>query len=596
MKKSRLLAAALCSFSLIAGSVLPVSADGMKVVTLGADLSEAQCQTMLKYFNVNANEVQIMYITNQDEREHLSGYVPLEQIGTRTVSCAYVKPTSSGGIKVRTANLNWVTGNMIATTLSTSGVKNCEVVAACPFEVSGTGALTGIQMAYEKATGETLDANKKEIATQEIVVTGNLADQVGRTDATAVINKAKMEVIENNIQNSEEIYNIVYNIAQQTNVNVTAEQIDSIVVLLQEIAEQDYSYDDVKDTLEHVDENVSGESGEYAVEIAESEGDPDAESVEVADEDSIINAVDESVLGENIVESSTEDQSLEEATYEDGAQKTGSAEEDDLVEVTEEDWDFVDDGSEMEGTEEVVLVDEDPEFTEETGAEVTVEEEPVTEETASESGEGSPEEETSEEDQMIAALSEQAKSQYDKVRTFCRGEYLNMPSELSTVMGPDFVPSAILTDTEVAEKLVDKVSGAYLQILANGTGSYVPTGFETYMSVELNMMQAELKKIFGIDGSVPEGEDILVNVAQADRQLLYEDTMKYFEKLYGEETFDIDDSEEVSEEVSEDMPEETYEESASETSEETYEESPEEYYEEPMEENYDETYSEEYTE
>ena len=48
---------------------------------------------------------------------------------------------------MRTANLNWVTGNMIATTLSTSGVKNCEVVAACPFEVSGTGALTGIQMA-----------------------------------------------------------------------------------------------------------------------------------------------------------------------------------------------------------------------------------------------------------------------------------------------------------------------------------------------------------------------------------------------------------------------------------------------------------------
>ena len=38
----------------------------------------------------------------------------------QTVSCAYVKPTQSGGIKVRTANLNWVTCNMIATSLSTS--------------------------------------------------------------------------------------------------------------------------------------------------------------------------------------------------------------------------------------------------------------------------------------------------------------------------------------------------------------------------------------------------------------------------------------------------------------------------------------------
>ena len=99
-------------------------------------------------------------------------------------------------------------------------MKNCEVIAACPFEVSGTGALTGIQMAYEKASGEKLDEEKKQIATEEIVVTGNLADEVGKNDATTVINQSKMEVIENNVQNADEIYNIVQNIAQQNNVTV----------------------------------------------------------------------------------------------------------------------------------------------------------------------------------------------------------------------------------------------------------------------------------------------------------------------------------------------------------------------------------------
>ena len=88
-------------------------------------------------------------------------YIPLEQIGTRTLSCAYVKPTQSGGIKVRTANLNYVTGNMIANALSTAGVTNCEAVAACPYEVSGTGALTGVIMAYESASGQKLDSTKK---------------------------------------------------------------------------------------------------------------------------------------------------------------------------------------------------------------------------------------------------------------------------------------------------------------------------------------------------------------------------------------------------------------------------------------------------
>ena len=67
-----------------------VSADAMRVVTLGADLSKEQMNTMLRYFKVNADEVEIMYITNEDEQEHLSDYVPLSQIGTRTVSCAYV--------------------------------------------------------------------------------------------------------------------------------------------------------------------------------------------------------------------------------------------------------------------------------------------------------------------------------------------------------------------------------------------------------------------------------------------------------------------------------------------------------------------------
>ncbi|MBQ1312682.1 MAG: DUF1002 domain-containing protein, partial [Blautia sp.] len=111
MKKSRLAAAVILGLSLALGAALPSFADGMKVVTLGADLSAADQQKMMNYFKADPNEVQIIYITNQDEREHLGAYVPIEQIGTRTVSCAYVKPTTSGGIKVRTANLNWVTGN-----------------------------------------------------------------------------------------------------------------------------------------------------------------------------------------------------------------------------------------------------------------------------------------------------------------------------------------------------------------------------------------------------------------------------------------------------------------------------------------------------
>lgn len=104
MKKRSLIVAALCSMCLAVSTPMPVMADASKVVTLGADLTDEQKNTMMKYFKADANQVQIITVNNQDERNYLGKYISSEQIGTRTLSCAYVKPTQSGGIKVRTAN------------------------------------------------------------------------------------------------------------------------------------------------------------------------------------------------------------------------------------------------------------------------------------------------------------------------------------------------------------------------------------------------------------------------------------------------------------------------------------------------------------
>ena len=164
MKKVKTAAALLCSACLVlSGTAVPTMADSVKVVTLGADLTQDQKNTMMKYFNVDSNQVQILTITNQDERDHLSAYVPLEQIGTRTVSCAYVKPTQSGGIKVRTANLNWVTCNMIATSLSTSGVKNCEVEPPARLRYPAPERLQVFRWRTRQLQGSSLTARRKNL-------------------------------------------------------------------------------------------------------------------------------------------------------------------------------------------------------------------------------------------------------------------------------------------------------------------------------------------------------------------------------------------------------------------------------------------------
>ena len=525
MKKAKSAAALLCSACLVlSGTAVPTMADSVKVVTLGADLSQDQKNTMMKYFNVDSSQVQILTVTNQDERDHLSAYVPIEQIGTRTVSCAYVKPTQSGGIKVRTANLNWVTCNMIATSLSTSGVKNCEVVAACPFEVSGTGALTGIQMAYETATGEQLDSTKKELATEEMVVTGNLADEVGKNDATTVMNNSKMQVIKDNVQNADEIYNIVVNVAQQNNVNLDSDQINKIVELLKQIAQQDYNYDDVKATLEQVDQNTSGDSGELG-DIADEEDDT-VNAGDTADGDDILNSVDNSALGGDIVESSTENPSLEQ---ESGLVEDNSSDQDDEMNST----DMPEETAGDETTDDSTLgnIDEEADQTE-----------------GVENGTTTDELDTS-------SLTEDQLTLFNKAENFCKGEYEGDTAALTTAMEDETATASVVLDAENGATLSKDVEKAYLQILTEGTDSYQADGTEIYMSTELNMVDKSMKEIFGLSADTQASPE-LSELSDEDRQTLYNETMKFFEKLYGEssedeaettETADTENSEDYAE-------------------------------------------------
>lgn len=182
-------------------TVMPtvVYADSVKTVTLGADLTADQKNLVLSYFGIkDSDKSQYSFITinNEEERDALKGIVPTEQIGTKTYSCAYIEPTTEGGINVETTNLTYVTDNMIASALTTAGVENCEVKAASPFKVSGTGALTGAMKAYEVATDQKLDEKKKDIANKEIKTSVDLADEVGDDDATTLINDSKEKVIE----------------------------------------------------------------------------------------------------------------------------------------------------------------------------------------------------------------------------------------------------------------------------------------------------------------------------------------------------------------------------------------------------------------
>lgn len=555
MKKRSMIVAALCSMCLALSNPIPAMADASKVVTLGADLTDEQKNTMMKYFKADASQVQIITVNNQDERNYLGKYISSAQIGTRTLSCAYVKPTQSGGIKVRTANLNYVTCNMLANALSTAGVSNCEAVAACPYEVSGTGALTGVMMAYETASGKQLDSTKKDLATKEVVVTGDVAQQVGGDNATNIINQAKLQIIGDNVQNADEIYNIVNNIAIQNNVSLSSDELNTITALLQEIVQQNYDIQEMKQTLESIQKNLDktmnndSSSDDSSSDDSSSDGEEDLVDEDSSDGEDITEDVDSDVL-DGAKESYTEDASVAEDTGMNDVLEPDDGSEDDGMGIPE----ATEDGT-QDNYEEIT---ETPEGTDSTDT--------STDESDSSSDDGTGiseatgdetyETDASTEDTLNTdSLDDASKAQFDQAEQFCEGEYNGDIAVLNAVM-PNAVQPTVTLDTDTASKLTKKVLEAYLKVLKDGGATYTASETDSYVSSQLNMVNNDMKKIFSIE-TEPATDDILAAQSAEDRQTLYNDTMKFFEQLYGEST-DTSAQQESTDETSYD--EESYDE------------------------------------
>ena len=256
MKFKKKVSSLLVAMTIVASSIVPSFADGTRVVTIGVNNTAEQRQKIFNYFGVKENEVQVLEVNNQEEREYLGGVATEAQLGTKTYSCAYVEPTNNGGINVKTANITWVTSSMVASTLSTAGMTNANCVIAAVFPVSGTGALTGVMKAFEDASGEKLDEDKKELASEELITTGDLGDEIGQDKATGVVNDIKTEVIKNGTSDVTQIADIINNVSNNYNITLTDAQVKQITDLMEKIAAQNYDYNSMKETLNNVSDVV----------------------------------------------------------------------------------------------------------------------------------------------------------------------------------------------------------------------------------------------------------------------------------------------------------------------------------------------------
>ncbi len=232
-------------------------ADNTVVVTLAKNLNDTQREQILELFNVSEETTKIIEVTNKEERRYLEGIAPEEQIGKITISSAYVEVLEEGhGIEVETYNISWVTKEMYQSALVTAGVKDAKVIAAAPYSVSGTGALTGIIKAFEQATGKKISEEQKKVANEEVIKTGELGEEIGKEKATELVRVVKEEVTAKRIKDPEEIKRIIIDIAGRLDINLNAEQIDSISKLMEKINKLNLNTEEIKNQLRGIGEKL----------------------------------------------------------------------------------------------------------------------------------------------------------------------------------------------------------------------------------------------------------------------------------------------------------------------------------------------------
>lgn len=253
MNKKLVLGVVLIAVSLFATPIKNVYADSYKSVTIGYDLTNQQKEDMLKYFDVNRNSASVVEVTSNEEKKYLGDTVSKEQLGNKSISCSYIEPTTTGGLVVKTNNVSWVNANMIKNALITAGIENANVKVSAPFTVSGTAAMTGILKGFENnKDGKKLDESTKKTANEEVAVTGKLGQKIGQDKAAGLINEVKSEVIKDKPKDEAGITEIVNNVTNNYNYDLSKDDVNNIVGLMTNVNKLNLDYSKVKGQLEGV--------------------------------------------------------------------------------------------------------------------------------------------------------------------------------------------------------------------------------------------------------------------------------------------------------------------------------------------------------
>lgn len=242
-----------------------VSADAVEekpYLSLGADLSKDQKKKVLELLDVDENELnqyKVVTVTNKDEHKYLDDYLDSSVIGTRALSSVLIEKKDKGdGINVTTKNITYCTAGMYENALTTAGVTDATVTVAGPFNITGTAALVGAMNAYEDMTGKDISSESKDAATNELVVTSELAQQLDDSEkAEQFLALIKEKVLSDDVKTKSDINDIIDECGKDLDVTITDDQKAQIAELMQKINKLDLNVNDLKEQASKIYDKLS---------------------------------------------------------------------------------------------------------------------------------------------------------------------------------------------------------------------------------------------------------------------------------------------------------------------------------------------------
>ena len=265
-KAAKAVGAAALVIAMIMG-IMPGSvslADSFEVkpyISFGADLNASEKGKVMELMEIDDEELadyETIQVTNDDEHEYLDEYLDDSLIGSRALSSVKIEQADAGaGIAVETYNITFCTREMYANALATAGITDADVTVAAPFEISGTAALVGAMKAYATMTGEEIDDDSADAATNELVTTGELGQSIGKEEAAEFVALLKDKVVSGDLTSEADIQKAIEEAEKELNVSISDSDRQKLMALMEKIGSLDLDLGSLKQQAKDIYDKLS---------------------------------------------------------------------------------------------------------------------------------------------------------------------------------------------------------------------------------------------------------------------------------------------------------------------------------------------------